>query len=218
MSDTAHGRRIHFVIALSVGVVVAMAYAGVEVVLACRKPSSEACVWGKAYLPLALALYSLIIGGPVTALVYAVLRGWNAVRRPRVSAAKKQRVDELLHALRGWAEGEPDIRAVALIGSYARDAATEASDVDLIIIAAHPASYLADAAWAGRFGCIARTRIERCGKVTALKVRYDDALEVEYGFTDEGWAAKPIDEGTRRVIDDGLRVLFERLPLLSRLR
>jgi hypothetical protein len=44
---------------------------------------------------------------------------------------------------------------------------------------------------------------------------YMDGLEVEYGLTDETWAAMPLEEGARRVISDGMRILFERELLLS---
>ncbi len=33
-----------------------------------------------------------------------------------------------------WAPTQPDIVAAALVGSYARDAATESSDVDLVVL------------------------------------------------------------------------------------
>jgi hypothetical protein len=44
---------------------------------------------------------------------------------------------------------------------------------------------------------------------------YMGELEVEYGLTDETWVATPFDDGTCRVISDGLQILFEREPLLS---
>jgi hypothetical protein len=40
---------------------------------------------------------------------------------------------------------------------------------------------------------------------------------VEYGFTDETWSALPLHEGTKKVISDGMQVLFERGSILSRL-
>ena len=52
--------------------------------------------------------------------------------------------------------------------------------------------------------------------MTSLRVWYRDGLEVEFGLTDESWAASPLDAGTRSVILDGIVVLFERGDLLSR--
>ena len=65
--------RFPFLTALSVGLVVGVGYPLVDVGLACRVPTSEACVWGKAYLPLTLGISVVILGGVVTGLLYAVL-------------------------------------------------------------------------------------------------------------------------------------------------
>ena len=125
-------------------------------------------------------------------------------------------VNRYLDEFAGWAYAQPDIQAVALVGSYARNAATETSDIDLVIIASQPETYLQDVAWTRRFGQVRRQQVEDYGKVTSIRVWYTDGREVEYGITDEGWAALPLDEGTHRVISDGMRVLFEREPILSR--
>lgn len=55
------------------GVVVGTAYPFVDLALACRTPESEACVWGKAYLPLSLGISIPLIGGVVAAAAYAFL-------------------------------------------------------------------------------------------------------------------------------------------------
>ena len=48
------------------------------------------------------------------------------------------------------------------------------------------------------------------GKVSSLRVWYLGSHEVEYGFTDETWSAWPVDDGTRKVISDGMQILWER--------
>ena len=53
--------------------------------------------------------------------------------------------------------------------------------------------------------------------LTSLRVHYQDSLEVEFGFTTVRWADVPIDAGTWDVISGGMRVLFERGSILSRL-
>jgi predicted nucleotidyltransferase len=78
-----------------------------------------------------------------------------------------------------WAASKPDILAVALVGSHARNKATDGSDVDLVIVAREPKSYLEDTRWAQRFGTIDRQQIEQYGKVTSLRVRYLGSREVE---------------------------------------
>jgi hypothetical protein len=56
---------------------VGVGYPFVDVALACRMPISEACVWGKAYLPLTLSVSVVVLGGVVTGLLYAVLIWWR---------------------------------------------------------------------------------------------------------------------------------------------
>ena len=124
-------------------------------------------------------------------------------------------VESFLRAVVAWAEELADVRAVALVGSRARHSATETSDVDLVILLHDPSSYWHDTTWTGRFGLVSRHRLEHYGRVTSVRVWYVDGLEVEFGLTDESWAALPLDEGTRRVVADGIRVLFEHEALLS---
>lgn len=114
-----------------------------------------------------------------------------------------------------WSTKRRDIRAVALVGSYARLAADESSDVDLVIIAEDPGEYLKNTEWTRVFGIVITKNIEEYGKLTSLRVWYESGLEVEYGFTTREWAKIPLDDGTRQVVEGGLRVLFEKEVLLS---
>ena len=65
--------RSSFLAAVAIGLFVGVSYPIVDLGLACRAPSSEACVWGKAYLPLTLGVSVVLLGGVATALVYAAL-------------------------------------------------------------------------------------------------------------------------------------------------
>ena len=125
-------------------------------------------------------------------------------------------VEGFLNDLLKWARAEPDVLAVGLAGSYARGEARDTSDVDLVILLRDPDMYVRDTKWTQRFGDVSRQRIEDWGLVTSVRVWYKDGSEVEYGLADADWGAVPLDEGTRRVVADGLRLLFEREPLLSR--
>jgi predicted nucleotidyltransferase len=118
---------------------------------------------------------------------------------------RAQRVVTFLAAFATWAAERREIHAVALVGSYARDEASETSDVDLIVITDNPAPYLQNSTWSDTFGEVTRLELEEYGKVTSLRVWYSDGLEVEYSFTDLAWIATPIDEGTRVIVANGLR-------------
>lgn len=114
-----------------------------------------------------------------------------------------------------WANEQSDIQAVALVGSYARDTATDTSDIDLVILVQDPSRYLDDQTWLQQFGEIRQSQVEDYGRLTSIRAWYSDGREIEYGITGIDWAASPLDEGTRRVISDGMRILFEQTPILS---
>ena len=116
-----------------------------------------------------------------------------------------------------WAQTEANILAIGLVGSQARGTAGPDSDVDLVILARAPQIYLEEITWAESFGEIEKQQVEDYGRVQSLRIWYRGGLEVEYSLTDADWAAEPLDPGTRRVVADGMRVLWERQPLLSRL-
>ena len=59
------GRLRRALVALAVG----LAAPHVELWVKCRAPSSEACVWGRSFLPLTVPVYLVVVGG----LTYAVL-------------------------------------------------------------------------------------------------------------------------------------------------
>lgn len=128
----------------------------------------------------------------------------------------RNEINSFLHAVTEWASHQADIQALALIGSYARNVAKETSDVDLVLIATDPNTYLNDSTWIQQFGNVKEQQIEDYGLLISIRVFYKESLEVEYGITDERWSATPLDPRTRRVIDDGMRVLFERGNILSR--
>lgn len=115
-----------------------------------------------------------------------------------------------------WAEGQPDILALVLVGSWARGAATDSSDIDLVMVTTNPDFYLKNKDWAAQFGVVEKTRLENYGLVTSRRVWYGGGLEVEFGVTEKRWVAEPLDPGTRKVIHGGMRILFEREKILGR--
>ena len=125
-------------------------------------------------------------------------------------------VNQFLEDVTRWASRQPDIHALALVGSHARNAARQTSDIDLVLIATRPCEYLDDRGWLEQFGTVVSLQVEFYGLLTSIRAWYADGREVEYGVTDERWAAVPLDAGSRRVMADGMRVLFERGAILSR--
>lgn len=124
-------------------------------------------------------------------------------------------IEPFLSQFQEWASHQSDIQAALLVGSHARDAARPDSDVDLVILTTEPAQHLDSISFAEHFGCVNKMQKEDWGKVTLARVWYEDGLEVEYGFALPDWAAEPLDEGTAHVIEDGVRIIFDRTNQLS---
>jgi predicted nucleotidyltransferase len=125
------------------------------------------------------------------------------------------KIDALLTQVKQWAEQQPDITGVLLVGSYARGTARQDSDVDLVILTSNPQRYVDTISFAAQFGVPAKWEKENWGRVTSMRVWYQEGLEVEFGFALPDWAAQPLDAGTQRVISDGIQIVFDRFGLLG---
>ena len=127
-----------------------------------------------------------------------------------------EHIRDFLDTFVAWASDQPDVQGLALVGSYARGAAKDDSDIDLVILTDQPQKYLGDLKWIDRFGVVEKHQTEDYGKLISLRVWYQNGHEVEYGITTPAWAMTPLDAGTQEVILGGMIVLFERGILLSR--
>jgi predicted nucleotidyltransferase len=116
-------------------------------------------------------------------------------------------------------EAEPGIVAVGLAGSWARGVGRADSDVDLVVLTTDPGRLLESTAWFTAFGPDAELiRCRRFGAITERRLRLPDGLVVEVGIGAPSWAATdPVDEGTRRVVHDGFRPVYDPAAMLERL-
>jgi hypothetical protein len=127
-------------------------------------------------------------------------------------------VSDFLDRVTDWAAHQPTITAVALVGSHARGEARPDSDIDIVLLCTEPKAFLADTSWIHHFGAVETCHTEYWGLVTSLRVYYTEGLEVEFGMTTLAWAAFPVDSGTRHVVAQGMRILWDREGLLARLQ
>jgi len=121
----------------------------------------------------------------------------------------------LIQKIQEWAHTQPDLIAIALVGSCARGTDTPASDIDLVLITRDPQRYVRTHQWAAGFGDIEHSQIEHYGKVISLRVFYRCGLEVEFGITSPSWITLPLDIGTQQVIKDSIKILYEKNRELS---
>jgi len=78
-----------------------------------------------------------------------------------------------------------------------------------------PNSLINDNNWVELFGEVRDICTEKYGLVSSLRVYYND-LEVEFGVTSRAWTRVPLDDGTRQVISDGTRILYDPKSLLRK--
>ena len=122
-------------------------------------------------------------------------------------------VRELTERIAAWARGRADVRAAAMVGSWARGEARPDSDVDVVLLTTSPALY-AEPPWPD---CeLVQTR--EWGVLTERRLRFSSGLELELGVAPLSWAAAdPVDPGTRKVVSDGMRILHDPDRLLAKL-
>ena len=127
-------------------------------------------------------------------------------------------IDRLLAQVLSWAAQRSDIRAVALVGSYAREAASKESDIDLVVLTSRPSDYTTREDWVSELGVGDLVQTKDWGAITERRLRRPDGLDIEIGIGEPTWASvDPVDPGTRKVVTDGMRPLYDPDRLLQRL-
>jgi predicted nucleotidyltransferase len=135
-----------------------------------------------------------------------------------VGERRTSEVEAVLGRITAWARRRTDVRALALVGSWARGAPTRQSDVDVVLLTDSPARYTQSDAWLAELGDARPVRTLAWGAVTERRFALPGGLEVELGVAAPSWAAvEPLDPGTRRVVSDGMRILHDPDGLLARL-
>ncbi len=129
----------------------------------------------------------------------------------RTSAAER-----ICRAVADWAPTQPDVCAVALVGSWARGAATTASDLDLVILSDTPLPLAEREPWREFLGDAQVIRALAWGIAVERRLRLPSGFEIELTIAPRTWADVPLDPGTRRVLSDGARSLFDPERLLGR--
>ncbi|HLB21472.1 MAG TPA: nucleotidyltransferase domain-containing protein [Solirubrobacteraceae bacterium] len=130
--------------------------------------------------------------------------------RARFGKVREREVDRLVATVAPFAHRRSDIRAVALIGSWARRSARMDSDVDLVLLTADPLAYIEHDGWAAELGADSALRTKRWGALTERRFALPSGLEVDAGLVLPSWAhTDPLDAGAVRVVLDGLVPVYD---------
>jgi aminoglycoside 6-adenylyltransferase len=139
--------------------------------------------------------------------------------------APKLTMDVLLERAVEWARAQPDIRALAVIGSRARAErpADQWSDLDLWIVATDPQPYVSSTDWLAQFGPHWVTFIEHAphAETVERRVLFKDALDVDFAFDRLESVKRSLATGLSQLDLDllrrGARVLVDKDGLLARM-
>jgi aminoglycoside 6-adenylyltransferase len=136
-----------------------------------------------------------------------------------------QAYDQLIERIARWAEAEPDLRAVAVVGSRARTAnhpADEWSDLDLLMVAETPERYTGEEQWVAALGDPWLTFVEptAVGAFWERRVLYAGGLDVDFALLPATVARRM---STLQQLPDfaidlfrrGIRILLDRDGLLA---
>lgn len=127
-------------------------------------------------------------------------------------------VEAVLGRLTRWAAERRDVRGLALVGSWARGTPTADSDVDVVLLTDSPSSYVDHDDWLAHVGGARLLKTANWGAITERRFAMRSGLEVELGVGAPAWASvNPVDDGTRQVISDAMRILYDPEGLLGRL-
>ena len=107
--------------------------------------------------------------------------------------------------------------ALALVGSWAYGAPDMDSDVDVVLLTDVPSYYIEHDDWLNELGGGRLVRTRPWGAITERRFRLPGGLEVEFGVGTPTWATvEGLDDGTRKVVSDGMRILYDPEHLLAR--
>lgn len=122
---------------------------------------------------------------------------------------------ELERKIQAWADNELQVRALVVIGSYAREkhTADRWSDLDLILFVSDAQSFTGDGTWLNRFGEIWLSLLQKAGSgIPEWLVIYGGGVKVDFLIAEanqslsEALSGHPFGEVTRQ----GVRVLVNK--------
>ena len=133
-------------------------------------------------------------------------------------------VDRILQMVETWAETQPEIHAVALVGSWARGQAKADSDIDLMFLTPNSQLFFLNPNYFGSFPWhklslkVIDYYDRTYGVVKSRHFCFSQGQKIEFSFGYTNWAdTNPIDAGTLAVASSGLKIIYDPDRLLTNL-
>ena len=133
-----------------------------------------------------------------------------------LSAQRVLEVEKILRGASGWAASRRLVCAVAVVGSWSRGDADMESDVDIVILSDDPGLLIQTDGWWSFLADAEPICTRVWGIVVERRFGLASGLEIELDVAPRTWARIPLDEGTRTVLSNGARPLFDPEGLLQR--
>ncbi len=127
-------------------------------------------------------------------------------------------VGSLISRVRYWSARRFDVVAVGLAGSWSHGDVRMDSDVDILLLTTEKHLYLEDESWVGELGGLRLVKTKQWGPLAERRFVLPSGLEVEMGIATLSWAAtETVDHGTRKVVEDGISIVYDPTGILARL-
>lgn len=131
-------------------------------------------------------------------------------------------VDAVVRVVAHWALRREDIRAMALVGSWARGDPRSSSDIDLVLLSDRADEYRNRQEWLAEIDLesagfrIASREDVGYGVVWSCHIALFPSGEAELTFANCSWArADTVDAGTRQVVKDAFRIILDKDGMLA---
>ncbi len=136
-----------------------------------------------------------------------------------------QQTEKIITAIKNWSNTTQSVKAAAVVGSWSdADRAHAEADLDLVLVVDDPDRFRTDVAWMAEMDWqaagLGQGHWSDCDYARACSrhLKFDDGTEVEVSFVPPDWARiDPLDNDTRRIAGNGMRVIHDPLGLLQRL-
>lgn len=119
-------------------------------------------------------------------------------------------MENLIQTIKAYAKNDAHIRSVLIVGSYARSANKEDSDLDLVIMTTNKQEMVEKPNFVNRFGKVIKQQTEYYGACTSIRIWYEDGKETEFGLVEPSWISLPLDKGTEKVLSDGYQIIIDK--------